>query len=83
MSIFTWSRVAGLAFLLGVTACGEPPWTLEQSPDAITLRWYTDEMDNAPADSLAQAHCASLSKSVELISYDQNGSAQIGRYRCR
>jgi hypothetical protein len=24
-----------------------------------------------------------LSKSVELVSYDQDGSAQIGRYRCR
>jgi hypothetical protein len=83
MSVFTSTGVAGLAILLGVTACGEPPWTLEQSPDAITLRWYSDEMDNAPADSLAQAHCASLSKSVELVSYDQDGSAQIGKYRCR
>jgi hypothetical protein len=69
--------------LLAVAACNGPPWTIEQSPDAITLRWYSDETDSAVADSLAQAHCASLSKSVELVSYDQDGSAQIGRYRCR
>jgi hypothetical protein len=81
--ISTPARVAGLAILLAVTACSEPPWTLEQSPDAITLRWYADETDSAVADSLAQAHCASSSKSVELVSYDQDGSAQIGRYRCR
>ena len=83
MSISTIARVAGLAILLGVTACSGPPWTLEQSPDAITLRWYPDETDSAAADSLAQAHCASSSKSVDLVSYDQDGSAQIGRYHCR
>ena len=83
VSISAPARVAGLAILLGVIACSEPPWTLEQSPDAITLRWYADETDSAVADSLAQAHCASSSKSAELVSYDQDGSAQIGRYRCR
>jgi len=83
MSIFTTTRVAGLAILLGVTACSGPPWTLEQSPEAITLRWYPDETDSAVADSLAQTHCASSSKNAEVVSYDQDGSAQIGRYRCR
>jgi hypothetical protein len=47
------------------------------------LRWYTDETDRAVADSVAQAHCQLSSKSAELISYDQDGSAQIGKYRCR
>jgi hypothetical protein len=83
MSIFMITRIAGLGILLAVAACNGPPWTLEQSPDAITLRWYADETDSAAADWLAQAHCASLSKSVELVSYDQDGSAQIGRYHCR
>ena len=83
VSIFMITRLAGLALLLGVAACSGPPWTLEQSPDAITLRWYADETDTAVADQLAQAHCASSSKSVALVSYDQDGSAQIGRYRCR
>ena len=78
----TPAGVVGLAILL-VAACSEPPWTLEQSPDTITLRWYADETDSSVADSLAQAHCASSSRSVELVSYDQDGSAQIGRYRCR
>ena len=83
MSTFNTTWVAGLAILLSVTACNGPPWTIEQSRDGITLRWYADETDSAVADSLAQAHCASSSKSVELVSYDQDGSAQIGRYRCR
>jgi hypothetical protein len=83
VSISTPGRVIGLAILLGVAACSAPPWTLERSPDAITLRWYADETDSSVADSLAQAHCASSSKSVELVSYDQDGSAQIGKYRCQ
>jgi hypothetical protein len=32
---------------------------------------------------VAQMHCQSQGKSVELIAYEQDGSAQIGRYRCR
>ena len=77
-------RRTRVAVLLGVMACTPgPPWTLEQSPTAITLRWYPDEMDSSVADGVAQTHCASMSKNAELISYTQDGSAQIGRYRCR
>jgi len=47
------------------------------------LRWYADETDSAAAGSIAQAHCRLSSKNAELISYDQDGSAQIGKYRCR
>jgi hypothetical protein len=83
LSMFRTMRVAWVAIPLGVAACSEPPWTLEQSPSAITLRWYSDEMDSSVADETAQMHCASASKNAELISYDQDGSAQIGRYRCR
>jgi hypothetical protein len=71
------------AILIGPTACSRPPWTLEQSPSAITLRWYPDEVDASVADLAAQTHCASASKNAELISYTQDGSAEIGRYRCR
>jgi hypothetical protein len=80
--IFTTMRLISLAILLGLTACG-PPWTLQESPLAITLRWYPDEMDSSVADWVAQTHCAATSKNAELVSYDQDGSAQIGRYRCR
>ena len=41
---------------------------------------------NTPSDvanSVAQVHCRTLGKNAELIAYDQDGSAQIGRYRCR
>ena len=76
-------RAAGFAVLLVFGACNGPPWTLDQTPDAITLRWYTDETDRAVADSVAQTHCQLSSKNAELISYDQDGSAQIGKYRCR
>jgi hypothetical protein len=81
--IFTTMRLTSIAILLGITACGAPPWTLERSPSAITLRWYSDEMDSSAADRVAQMHCAATSKNAELVSYDQDGSAQIGRYRCR
>jgi hypothetical protein len=81
--IFTTMRLTSLAILVGITACGGPPWTLQESPSTITLRWYSDETDSSAADSVAQTHCASTSKNAELVSYDQDGSAQIGRYRCR
>jgi hypothetical protein len=83
VSIFTTMRLSWIALLLGLAACSGPPWTLEQSPSAITLRWYSDEMDSSAADWVAQTHCALASKNAELISYDQDGSAQIGKYRCR
>jgi hypothetical protein len=76
-------RAAGLAILLTLGACTGPPWIINQSPEAITLRWYSDETDSAVADGIAQAHCGVSGRRAELISYDQDGSAQIGRYRCR
>jgi hypothetical protein len=75
--------LAAVPALVGVSACSRQPWTLEQSPSAITLRWYPDEVDASVADLVAQTHCASTSKNAELISYTQDGSAQIGKYRCR
>jgi hypothetical protein len=76
-------RPVGIAILLYLAACSGPPWTLNQSPDGITLRWYPDNTPDAVADSVAQVHCRSLGKNAELIAYDQDGSAQLGRYRCR
>ena len=76
-------RAPGFAVLLTLGACTGPPWTVDQTPDAITLRWYADETDSAAADAAAQVHCESSGKNAEVISYDQNGSAQIGKYRCR
>jgi hypothetical protein len=72
-----------IAILLSLAACGGPPWTLDQSPDGITLRWYPDNTPSDVANSVAQVHCRTLGKDAELIAYDQDGSAQIGRYRCR
>src|SRR5271155_1154369 len=76
-------RAAGIAILLCLTACSGPPWTLDQSPDGITLRWDPDNTPDAVANSVAQVHCQTWGKNAELISYDQDGSAQLGRYRCR
>ena len=73
----------GVGALLGLGACNGPPWTLSQSPNEISLRWYPDDTPRAAADSVAQVHCQSWGRSAELISYDQDGSVQIGRYRCR
>jgi hypothetical protein len=76
-------RVLVVGALLGLGACNGPPWTLSQSPDSIDLRWYPDETPSAAADTVARAHCQSFGKTAELIAYDQDGSAQLGRYRCR
>jgi hypothetical protein len=76
-------RGAGMAALLIFAGCGGPPWTLSQSPDGIDLRWYPDSTPSSVADSAAQAHCRSYDKNAELIAYTQNGSAQLGKYRCR
>jgi len=76
-------RAAWIAILFCLAACSGPPWTLNQSSDGITLRWYSDNTPSDVADSVAQVHCRSWNKNAELIAYDQDGSAQIGRYRCR
>ena len=76
-------RAAGVALLLAAGACSGPPWTLNQSPNGIELRWYSDDTPSTAADNAAQAHCRSYGKNAELIAYDQDGSAQLGRYRCR
>lgn len=72
-----------VAVLLILVACGGPPWTLNQSPDGIDLRWYPDTTPSAAADTTAQLHCRSYGRSAELIAYTQDGSAQLGKYRCR
>jgi hypothetical protein len=65
----------GVAILLALGGCGGPPWTLNKSPNGIDLRWYADDTPSAVADAVAQAHCQSYGKNVELIAYDQDGSA--------
>lgn len=76
-------RTAVVTVLLAIEACSGPPWTLSQSSNGIDLRWYPDDTPSAAADGVARRHCQSLGKNAELIGYDQDGSAQIGRYRCR
>jgi hypothetical protein len=76
-------RAAGIAVLLALVACTGPPWTLSRSPTEISLRWYPDDTPATAAETIAQQHCQSSGKTAELVSYEQDGSAQIGRYRCR
>jgi hypothetical protein len=77
-------RTAGLVMLFCFAACSSgPPWTLSQSPDEISLRWYPDATPDGVANGVAQVHCQSWGKSAELVSSTQDGSAQIGTYRCR
>ena len=84
-SIFAFTiAVIGVGILLWLEACTNgPPWTLSQSPDGISLRWYPDATPDGTANWAAQVHCQSWGKNAELVSYDQDGSAQIGHYRCR
>jgi hypothetical protein len=77
-------RAGWFAALLFFGACNSgPPWTLDQSSDGITLRWYPDNTPSGVPNSVAQMHCRSWGKNAELIGYTQNGSAQVGRYRCQ
>ena len=75
-------RAIGILLCLGACSSG-PPWTLSQSPDQITLRWYPDSTPDGTSNWVAQTHCGSWGKSAELVSYDQDGSAQLAKYRCR
>ena len=84
LSIFLLAvRAAGIAIFFCLGACSGPPWTVNQSPNGIDLRWYPDDTPSAAADAAAQVHCQSQGKGAQLIAYEQDGSAQIGRYRCR
>ena len=77
-------RAIGVGILLCLAACSSgPPWTLSQSPDQITLRWYPDSTPDGTANWVAQTHCQSWGRSAELVSYDQDGSAQLAKYQCR
>ena len=73
--------VAAGAFL-SLTACTTEPWTLSQSPNEITLRWWNDEVADAQANGVASSYCGQMGKPARLSSIEQDGSASIGRYRC-
>ena len=60
-----------------------PPWTLNQSPERIALRWYPDATSSALASQVAQSHCGSWNKSAELVSDTRDGSVEIAEYHCR
>ena len=81
MPVFA-ARAARVAVLFALAACSGPPWALSQSPSGITLRWYPDDTPDAAADAAAQAHCRSAGKDAQLVSYDRDGSAKLGTYRC-
>jgi hypothetical protein len=60
-----------------------PPWTLNQSPEKIALRWYPDATPSTAAESVARAHCATWNRSAVLVSDTRDGSAEIAEYQCR
>jgi hypothetical protein len=74
--------VIAVIVLLSLAACNRPPWTLSQSPNSITLRWWSDETADAQAGDLAGAYCTQMGKGLDTISIERDGSASIGHYRC-
>jgi hypothetical protein len=60
-----------------------PPWTLNQTPEEIALRWYPDATPSAAAQQAAQLHCSAWNKSAILVSDTRDGSAEIAQYQCR
>ncbi|HUI34504.1 MAG TPA: hypothetical protein VLX67_03125 [Stellaceae bacterium] len=75
-------QLAAALTMLALTACSSEPWTLSQSPNQITLRWWSDEVADARANSVAGVYCEQMGKPAELHSIERDGSAAIGRYRC-
>jgi hypothetical protein len=76
-------RSAAAGLMLGLAACNPPPWTVRQSPDAIILRWYSDETDITAARTVADLHCRSTGRIAALVSDEQSGSIEIAEFRCR
>jgi hypothetical protein len=74
--------VIALIVLMSLSACTGGPWTLYQSSDHITLRWWADEVADAQAASTAGAYCTQMGKGAETIWIERDGSASIGHYRC-
>jgi hypothetical protein len=60
-----------------------PPWTLNQTPEEIALRWYPDATPSVAALQAAQLHCSAWNKSAILVSDTRDGSAEIAQYHCR
>ena len=60
-----------------------PPWTLNQSPERIALRWYPDATPSVAAEQIAREHCGSWNRSAILVSDTRDGSAEIAEYQCR
>jgi (2Fe-2S) ferredoxin len=60
-----------------------PPWTLNQSPERISLRWYPDVTPTLAAQQIAKEHCASSNKVAVLVSDTRDGSAEIAEFLCR
>jgi len=75
--------IAPAVLTLAIAACNAPPWTVSRSPDAITLRWYSDETDIAAAQTIADRHCRSTGRTAALVSNEQSGSVQVAEFRCR
>ena len=75
--------IAPAVLTLAIAACNAPPWTVSQSPEAITLRWYSDEVDIAAAQTVADRHCGSTGRTAALTSNEQSGSVQVAEFRCR
>jgi hypothetical protein len=74
--------VIAIIVLMSLAACNGEPWTLSQSSNGITLRWWADELADAQAAGTAGAYCTQMGKAVETIAIERDGSASIGHYRC-
>jgi hypothetical protein len=79
------TSAAVLIALLSLAGCAGPPgppWTEAVSPSQITLRWYSDDLSEAAARQVADAHCGAIGSSAELAAAEQDGSVEIASYRC-
>lgn len=80
-------RIAAVLAVLLLSAalggCSGPPWVEAASANAITLRWYPQQVSARAAQQVANAHCmASADKDATLAAMQEDDGAVIARYGC-
>lgn len=74
-----------IAFVIGLAGCAGPPgppWPETVSPNGITLRWYPSDTSEAEAQQVADEHCAPARQGAAIAWIEQDGSVEIGSFRC-
>jgi hypothetical protein len=76
--------MASIAVLSAVLAgCAGRIWLDRQSPDGISLHWYTREASIDTAQATAQEHCRGFGKEAILVEDFEDQDITRARFACR